>query len=76
MEINENREAAETNNDELFVDAENDALPPQDAMPTTTAATAEDGRGDGDDDEADDTKGGEEGGAIWRSKMETTKKRR
>ena len=51
MEINENREAAETNNDELFVDAENDALPPQDAMPTTTTAATKEGRDDDIDNE-------------------------
>ena len=36
-------EVAETNNDELFVDAANDAPPPQDAMTTTTTAASEEG---------------------------------
>ena len=36
-EVNIN-EVAETDNDELFVNAANDATPPQDAMTSTTAA--------------------------------------
>ena len=74
-------EVAETDNDELVVDAANNAPPPRDAPTTTTAAAAEEG-GDNDNvgaeddnvnDEADDTKVGEEGGGeIWRSKMATT----
>ena len=63
---------AETVNDKLVVDAANDDTPPQDAMTTTTVAAAEEGRDnddvgaeDGDDyNEADNTKEGEEGGAI------------
>ena len=74
------QEVADTENDELVVNAVNDAPPPQDAMTTTTAAVTEEGRDDNvgsedvdDDDEADDTKGG--GGGNRRSKTETTTKR-
>ena len=72
MEINENREVAETDNDELVVDAANDAPPPQDAPTATmTMVDATEEGGDDDDmgaedgdgnDKADNTKGGEEGG--------------
>ena len=44
--INENGEVAETDNDELVVDAANDTPPPQDAMNTTTAAAAKEGEDD------------------------------
>ena len=83
VEINNNREVAEADNGNFFVDAVNDALPPQEAPATTTitAAAAEEVRDDefgakgGKDngDEVDYTKGGEEGGDIPRSKTETTK---
>ena len=48
MEINENGEVAETENDELVINAVNKAPPHKDAMTTTTAAAAEEG---GDDDD-------------------------
>ena len=44
VEINKNREVAETDNDKLVVDATNDAHPPQDVMNTPTAADAKEGR--------------------------------
>ena len=50
MEINENREIVETDNDELVVDAVNDAPPPQGA-PTTTTTTAAGAEEGGDDDD-------------------------
>ena len=67
VDINENGDVAETDNDEIFVDAANDTPPPQDAMTNTTdAVTTEEGGDDDnvgaedgdDDDEAYDTKGG------------------
>ena len=48
MEINENKEVTETDNEELFVDAVNDAPPPQDAMTTTTEVVEEEGGYDDD----------------------------
>ena len=81
VEINENGEVAAIDNDELVVDAANDAPPPQDAMTTTTADAAEEGgennvgaKDGSDNNEADDTKGGKEWGAIRWSKPETTTK--
>ena len=85
LDMIKNGEVVEIDNDELVVDATNDAPPPQDAMNTNTAAAAEEGRDEDDvcaddgngNNEADDTKGGEEGGAIWRSEtatMTTTKR--
>ena len=81
VDINKNREVTDTDNDELVIDAANNAPPPQDAMTTTTAASTKEGGDDvklsaedvGDededgDDEADDTKRGEEAGAIQWSK--------
>ena len=47
-EINENGEVEETENDELFADAANDAPPLQDDMTTTTEAAAKE---DGDDND-------------------------
>ena len=81
-DIKNNGDFIETDNDELVVDAANNAPPPQDApnTTTTTAAATEEGGdnvgakdGDDNDDEADYTKGGEERGAIPRSKTEMTK---
>ena len=74
VEINK---VAETDNRKIVVDAANDAPPPQDAMPITMAAATEEGGDDnnvgakdGDNDnEADNTNGG---GAVRRSKTETT----
>ena len=69
VEINQ---VAETDNNELVVDAANGAPPTQDAMTTTTVDAAEEGR-DNDDvgaedgnnnNEANNTKGGKEGRAI------------
>ena len=57
MEINENKEVTETDNEELFVDAVNDAPPPQDAMTTTTAVVEEEG---GYDDDVGSKDGGNE----------------
>ena len=79
LEINENREVAETNNEKLVVDATNNTPPSQDAMTITTAAASKEvghkddmGSKDGDNNDADNTKGEGEGGAIWRSKTATT----
>ena len=72
MEINENGEVAEMDNDELAVDAANEAPPSLDAMTNTTAANAEEG---GEDDNgSDNIKGGEERGAFRRSDMAKTTK--
>ena len=72
MEINENGEVTEMDNDELAVDAANEAPPSLDAMTTTTAADSEEG---GEDDNgADNIKGGEERGAFRRSDMAKTTK--
>ena len=79
------KKVAETDNDELVVDAVNNTPPPQDAMTTNKADAAEEG-GDNDDvgsedcnndNEANNTKGGEEGGEIRWSKtgMATMTKR-
>ena len=67
VEINENGEVVETENDELVVDAANNAPPPQESPTTTTAtaAAAEEGghdnavgTKDGGDNNTDNTKGG------------------
>ena len=72
VEIKEKVEVAETDNDELVFNDTNDAPPPQDAMTTTTAASDKEGEDEkyvrdedyDNDNDVDDTKGGEEGGAI------------
>ena len=80
VEINKNRDVTETDHDKLVVDAANNAPPPQDATTTTTAAVVEEGGDDdnvgvkdGDNkDDVEDTKWGEEGGAIRRLKTART----
>ena len=75
VEINDNGEVVETDNDELAIDAVNDAPPPQDA-PTnirTTAAVAEEGRDDGDVAGGRYQGWGGGGGAIPWSNMATPK---
>ena len=75
VEINKNGKVTKIDNDELVVDAANDAPPPQDATTTTTEAAAKEGgenddvgAEDGDKNyEADNTNGGEERGTIRRS---------
>ena len=80
MKINENGEVAETDNDEIVVDAANEDPPPQEAMTNTTAADTEEGGDDdnlgtkdgNDNNEADDIKGVEVGGTIRWSNTATT----
>ena len=63
VEINKNREVIETDNEELVVDAANDAPPPQDAptTPRNTESASEEGRDD-ENEEADYTNRG--GGIV------------
>ena len=76
VQIKENGKVAETDTDELVADAKNNDPPPQDAMTTTTAATTTTWAA-----RAVMTKmrwkilrGGSRGGAIRRTKTETTTK--
>ena len=82
LEINEKGGVTDMDNDELVVGAGNDAPPHQDAMTITTEATSKEGGDnenvdaeDGNINEAEDTKGGEEGGGFRRLKTATTTKR-